>query len=71
LALARRRPATRLIFHLDRGIQYTDRNIRKLCTQHRILRSISRKCDRKDNVVTESFFKTLKIDAVWGFRCLS
>jgi transposase InsO family protein len=69
MANTRRRPAQGLIFHSDRGIQYADRNFRKLCAQHQILRSMSRKGDCWDNAVAESFFKTLKPRSFLGLQC--
>ena len=59
-----------LIFHSDRGVQYADMAFRKLCAQHRILRSMSRKGDCWDNAVAESFFKTLKSEAIFGISLL-
>lgn len=59
-----------LIFHSDRGVQYADKAFRKLCAQHRILRSMSRKGDCWDNAVAESFFKTLKSEAIFGISLL-
>ena len=70
MALNRRGIHHGLIFHSDRGVQYADKAFRKLCAQHRILRSMSRKGDCWDNAVAESFFKTLKSEAIFGISLL-
>lgn len=70
MALKRRGTHKGLIFHSDRGVQYADRSFRKLCASHRILRSMSRKGDCWDNAVAESFFKTLKSEAIFGIPLL-
>ena len=59
-----------LIIHSDRGVQYADRNFRALCAQNRILRSMSRKGNCWDNAVAESFFKTMKAEAIFGIPLL-
>jgi hypothetical protein len=69
-ALKRRGTHKGLIFHSDRGVQYADRSFRKQCASHRILRSMSRKGDCWDNAVAESFFKTLKSEAIFGIPLL-
>ncbi len=66
LAITRRRPAPGLIFHSDRGSQNADCLFRMQCAHHRILRSISGKGDCWDNTVADSFFKPLKVEAVFG-----
>ena len=70
MALKQRGVHQGLIFHSDRGAQYADKAFRKLCAQHRILRSMSRKGDCWDNAVAESFFKTLKSEAIFGISLL-
>ena len=70
MALKRRGTHKGLIFHSDRGVQYADRSFRKLCANHRIVRSMSRKGDCWDNAVAESFFKTLKSEAIFGIPLL-
>lgn len=66
MALKQRGRHRGLIIHSDRGVQYADRDFRTLCAQHRILRSMSRKGNCWDNAVAESFFKTLKAEAIFG-----
>ena len=64
MALERRRPARGLIFHSDRGSQYTSREFRALLDAHGLLQSLSRRGQCWDNAVAESFFATLKEELV-------
>lgn len=59
-ALAQRRPAAGLIFHGDRGCQYTSTEFGRLLAAHGIVQSLSRPGQCWDNAVAESFFATLK-----------
>ena len=53
------------IFHSDRGVQYACREFRNLLVSNKYVRqSMSRKGDCWDNAVAESFFKTLKYEAL-------
>ncbi len=49
MAIAQRRPAPGLVFHSDRGCQYTARDFRELLARHRITQSLSRpgQCSRQ------------------------
>jgi putative transposase len=64
MALQRRHPARGLIFHSDRGSQYTSREFRALLDSHGLLQSLSRPRQCWDNAVAESFFATLKEELV-------
>lgn len=72
MAVAQRRPKEGLIFHSDRGCQYTSGDFRKLLTRHKIVQSLSRPGQCWDNAVAESFFATLKEEllyrGVWPTR---
>lgn len=72
MAVARRRPEEGLIFHSDRGCQYTSGDFRKLLARHKIVQSLSRPGQCWDNAVAESFFSTLKEEllyrGVWTTR---
>ncbi|MGV1015515.1 MAG: IS3 family transposase [Methyloceanibacter sp.] len=72
MALTLRRPAPGLIFHSDRGCQYTSGELRELLTKHKIIQSLSRPAQCWDNAVAESFFATLKEEllyrGVWPTR---
>jgi transposase InsO family protein len=59
-AVTTRRPAGPVIFHSDRGCQYTSRAYRKVATAHRIRLSVGAKGQCWDNAVAESFFATIK-----------
>jgi transposase InsO family protein len=57
----RGRPAG-IIFHSDRGVQYTSRAFRKLLDEANVTQSFSAKGYPYDNAVAESFFKFLKLE---------
>lgn len=65
MAVKARRPAPGLIFHSDRGSQYTSREFTQLLTSKGILQSLSRPRQCWDNAVAESFFATLKTELVY------
>ena len=65
MALAARRPAPGLIFHADRGSQYTSAQFARLLAEHGILQSLSRPRQCWDNAVAESFFAPLKTELVY------
>jgi putative transposase len=60
MAIQRRSPATGLICHSDRGVQYACRAYRQLLDRHGMICSMSRRGDCYDNAPAESFFATLK-----------
>lgn len=72
MALAQRRPGPGLIFHTDRGCQYTAHDFRELLAKHGIVQSLARPGQCWDNAVAESFFATLKEEllyrGVWPTR---
>lgn len=51
-----------LIFHSDRGVQYTSLKFRHQLRKLNCIQSMSRKGDCWDNAVAESFFRTLKTE---------
>ena len=53
-----------LIFHSDRGSQYTSATFRKLLADFDVIQSFSGKGCPYDNAVAESFFKFLKSEAI-------
>ena len=63
-ALATRRPDGEVIFHSDRGCQYTSDEFARFCTGHGIRRSMGRKGTCFDNAVAESFFATYKKELI-------
>jgi len=65
MAFKGRRPAPGLIFHSDRGSQYTSAAFRQLLASHQVRQSLSRPRQCWDNAVAESFFATLKTELVY------
>jgi len=56
-----------LIFHSDRGIQYACTKFTNILNANELVqRSMSRKGNCWDNAVAESFFKTIKVEAVYN-----
>ncbi len=64
MAIDQRRPAGGLIFHSDRGCQYTSSEFGALLDANGIRQSLSRPGQCWDNAVAESFFATLKTELV-------
>jgi putative transposase len=64
MALSWRRPGPGLVFHSDRGSQYTSRQFRELLAAHGVRQSLSRPGQCWDNAVVEAFYSTLKIELV-------
>lgn len=65
MALTLRRPLLGLIFHSDRGSQYTSREFSQLLKAWGIVQSLSRPRQCWDNAVAESFFATLKTELIY------
>ncbi len=63
-ALATRRPPAGVIFHSDRGCQYTSRQFADFCTENGVTRSMGRRATCYDNAVAESFFATYKKELI-------
>ena len=63
-AFALRNKPENLIFHSDRGSQYTSQNFRKLLDECGVIQSFSAKGYPYDNAVAESFFKFLKHEEI-------
>ncbi|MGW7008157.1 IS3 family transposase [Streptomyces sp. NPDC054933] len=55
-----RRPDGPVVFHSDRGCQYTSREFATLASELRITLSVGRTGQCWDNALAESFFATLK-----------
>ena len=72
MAFAQRRPAAGVIFHSDRGSQYTSNDYATLARENSVILSVSRKGECWDNAVAESFFATIKReltdDRAWPTR---
>jgi transposase InsO family protein len=72
MAIEARRPGPGLIFHSDRGTQYTSAEFRQLLDANQITQSFSRPRQCWDNAVAESWFATLKLELIdrqsWATR---
>jgi transposase InsO family protein len=64
MAIWKRKPKKGLLWHSDRGSQYTSVDYRKLLKRYSIKQSMSRKGNCWDNAVSESLFQTLKTECV-------
>jgi putative transposase len=64
MAFGNRRPAKGVIFHSDRGCQYTSRDFRQLAVDHGVALSLGRKGTCWDNAVAESFFASIKRELI-------
>jgi transposase InsO family protein len=60
MAHQHRRPPADVIFHSDRGCQYTSKEYASLAAELGVTLSVGRKGECWDNAVAESFFATLK-----------
>ncbi|MEU6260987.1 IS3 family transposase [Streptomyces sp. NPDC047043] len=59
-ACRQRRPARPVIFHSDRGCQYTSRELASLAAELNVRLSVGRTGQCWDNALAESFFATIK-----------
>jgi transposase InsO family protein len=64
MALANRRPAPGVVFHSDRGTQYTSKDFDAYCRKNNIRRSLGRTGICYDNAVSESTFATYKKELI-------
>jgi putative transposase len=64
MAIAARRPGPGVIFHSDRGTQYTSSEFARYCTKHKIRRSLGKTGICYDNAVSESFFASYKKELI-------
>jgi len=68
MALWRRQMPTGVVVHSDRGSQYCSGAYQALIKQHGLLCSMSAKGNCFDNACAESFFHSLKVEAIHGER---
>jgi transposase InsO family protein len=64
-AVCRRKGKTPVIFHSDRGSQYTSHDFQKCLKKYEVLTSMSGKGNCYDNAVAESFFHSLKMELIY------
>lgn len=67
-AISRRNPAQGLMLHSDRGVQYTSEQYVQLVKASGMFQSMSRLANCWDNAVAESFFRSLKVEAINGYK---
>lgn len=65
MAVMNRKPVKGVIFHSDRGSQYTSNKIRNILAHYEFRQSMSGKGNCYDNAITETFFSTLKKELVY------
>jgi transposase InsO family protein len=65
MAITARRPAPGLIFHADRGCQYTSGEFRRLLDNNNMVQSLARAGQCWDNSVAESWFATYKTELIY------
>jgi transposase InsO family protein len=63
-ALVTRKPPKGVIFHSDRGCQYTSKEFADFCAINGVRRSMGRRGTCYDNAVSESFFATYKKELI-------
>ncbi len=66
MAIFRRKRPKGVIIHSDQGSQYCSHAYRQLLRQHDMLGSMSAKDNCYDNACAESFFHSLKVEAIHG-----
>jgi len=64
-AYEERQPPSGLIFHSDRGAQYTSHQFQQLLHKHNVEQSFSQPGKPHDNAVAESFFASLKKEELY------
>lgn len=64
MAIIHRKPPSGVIFHSDRGAQYTSHEFRDFCHANGVRPSVGRTGVCYDNAVAESFFATLKKEVI-------
>jgi putative transposase len=64
MAIKHRNPPPGVIFHSDRGAQYTSHEFRDFCKNNGVSPSVGRTGICYDNAVAESFFATLKKELI-------
>jgi transposase InsO family protein len=68
MAMINSSPDKGVIFHSDRGSQYTSEKFRELLELFGIVQSMSSTGNCYDNAITESFFHTLKTELIYWQR---
>ncbi len=66
MALKRQQPSAGMILHSDRGSEFANQLYAETCAADQVIRSMSGSGNCYDNAMAESFFATLKLEAVQG-----
>lgn len=66
MAITRQQPAAGLILHSDRGSEFANQLYCETCAADHIIRSMSGSGNCYDNAMAESFFASLKLEALQG-----
>ena len=64
-AFQRRNAPKSLMFHSDRGAQYTSKTFRRLLRMNKVVQSFSKSGQPHDNAVMESFFASMKREEIY------
>ncbi len=65
MAINNRKPSAGIIFHSDRGSQYTSARLRNVLSHYGFIQSMSNRGNCYDNAITETFFSTLKKELIY------
>ena len=68
LAIKKRRPTNKVLFHTDRGAEYRTHVVQQFLIKHKIKASMNRPGCCTDNAEVESFFHSLKADIIRGYK---
>lgn len=60
-----------MIFHSDRGVQYAAQATVNTLKSYEVIQSMSRKANCWDNAVAEAFFKSLKMELIYGNKLMN
>ncbi len=60
-----------LMIHSDRGVQYASKEFRALVDSYGCIQSMSGKGNCWDNAPAESFFKTIKVEALYRHKFIT
>lgn len=71
MAVKNRKLGERVIFHSDRGVQYANRKFTNTLKFYGVTRNMSRKGNCWDNDVAESYFKSLKMELIYGNKLMT
>ncbi len=72
IACLQRRPqAGKAIFHSDRGSQYAWDNFHEVMKMYGLIASMSRRANCRDNAVTETLFRSLKVERLHGEKFIT